>query len=50
MSHLLSSRSYVLTAIRDGFKTEVFGPVTLPVNQTVRWIQTGRGRSSESIE
>src|SRR5262244_1219019 len=28
--------SYTLTAMRDGFKAEVFGPVTLQVNQTVR--------------
>jgi len=27
---------YVLTAIKPGFKAEVFGPVTLPVNTTVR--------------
>jgi hypothetical protein len=28
--------SYTLTATRTGFRTEVFGPVTLQVNQTVR--------------
>jgi hypothetical protein len=28
--------SYLLSAVKPGFQTEVFGPVTLPVNQTVR--------------
>ena len=28
--------SYLITAQKQGFKTQVFGPVTLPVNQTVR--------------
>ena len=28
--------SYLLTAIKPGFKTEIFGPVNLSVNQTVR--------------
>ena len=28
--------SYVLTATKPGFKTEIFGPVTLQVNNTVR--------------
>jgi hypothetical protein len=28
--------SYLLSAVRTGFKTEVFGPVLLEVNQTVR--------------
>ena len=27
---------YLLSAVRTGFKTEVFGPVLLEVNQTVR--------------
>ena len=42
--------SYVLSAIRDGFKTEVFGPVTLQVNQTVRVdFKLDVGAASESI-
>jgi hypothetical protein len=32
----LNPGSYVLTATKPGFKTEVFGPVTLQVNTTVR--------------
>ncbi len=42
--------SYLLSAIRDGFKTEVFGPVTLQVNQTVRVdFKLDVGAQSDSI-
>src|SRR5665213_1381828 len=32
----LTPGSYLLTATKPGFKAELFGPVTLQVNQTVR--------------
>lgn len=43
--------SYLLSASREGFKTEVFGPVTLQVNQTVRVDFTLKvGATTESIQ
>ena len=36
VSPTLNPGSYVLTAVKDGFQTQVFGPVSLEVNQTVR--------------
>jgi hypothetical protein len=43
--------SYTLSATKPGFETEVFGPVTLEVNQTVRVdFALNIGAASESVE
>ena len=43
--------SYTLNAIKDGFQTEVFGPVVLEVNQTVRVdFALQIGAASEAIQ
>jgi hypothetical protein len=43
--------SYTLSATKPGFETEVFGPVTLEVNQTVRVdFALNVGAASESIQ
>src|SRR5215813_9620633 len=43
--------SYTLTAIKEGFKNEVFGPVTLLVNQTMRVdFVLNVGATSETIK
>src|SRR5581483_8845203 len=43
--------TYVLTAIKSDFKTEVFGPVTLQVNQTVRVdFHLNVGPAAESVQ
>ena len=43
--------SYTLTATKSGFETEVFGPVTLEVNQTVRVnFALNIGAASESVQ
>lgn len=43
--------SYFLTAIKEGFKTTVFGPVTLQVNQTARVdFALSVGNRTESIQ
>src|ERR1700730_5054665 len=36
LTHALIPGSYLLSAVKSGFKVEVFGPVLLQVNQTVR--------------
>ena len=43
--------SYTLSAVKPGFETEVFGPVTLEVNQTVR-VDFGLniGAASDSVQ
>jgi hypothetical protein len=43
--------SYTLSATKPGFETEVFGPVTLEVNQTVRVdFSLNIGAASESVQ
>ncbi len=43
--------SYLLTAMKDGFRTTVFGPVTLQVNQTLRVdFALSVGTRSESVQ
>lgn len=43
--------TYTLTATKSGFKAEIFGPVTLQVNQTVRIdFALSLGASTETIE
>ncbi len=43
--------SYTLSATKSGFETEVFGPVTLEVNQTVRVnFALNIGAASESVQ
>ncbi len=43
--------SYTLSATKSGFKTEVFGPVTLEVNQTVRVdFELSIGAAAESVQ
>ena len=45
--------SYTLSAVKPGFETEVFGPVTLEVNQTVRvdfGLNIGAGSDSVQVE
>jgi hypothetical protein len=47
----LVAGSYLLTAIKDGFRTTVFGPVTLQINQTVRVdFALSVGDRSESVQ
>lgn len=43
--------SYTLSATKPGFETEVFGPVTLEVNQTIRVdFELNIGAASESVQ
>jgi hypothetical protein len=47
----LVAGSYILHASKPGFKTEIFGPVTLEINQVVRVdLQLSVGTVSESIQ
>lgn len=49
----LNPGSYVLSATSEGFKTEVFGPVVLEVNQTVRVafkLEVGAASDSVRVE
>ena len=51
ITHALIPGSYSLSAVKPGFKVEVFGPVLLQVNQTVRVDFTlSVGVTSESIQ
>ena len=50
ITHVLIPGSYSLSALKPGFKVEVFGPVLLQVNQTVRVDFTlSLGVTSESV-